>query len=791
MKLLNSRTLRAVLVVLAGMAIALVAPGAWAQETAGSAEAQEAAESAEQAQDETAAAPEKVIKEVINVTAQKRSEALEEIPMSVTVLAGDDLERQRVEDFRDLVAVVPGLSYTSSTPGVTRITLRGINTGGVASTVGVYVDDVPFGSSSGLANAAILSGDFDTFDLSRIEVLRGPQGTLYGASSLGGVLKYVPNRPNTDGFAARFQGSVESVEGGDVGYSLTGVVNIPVSERFALRASGFYRFDDGFIDSIGNNPIPSLTDPANNIVDGTLVVDGIDRLDRSGARLSALFEPSDRFSLLLTAQMQKIESEAPRIVDSDPITLAPLNARPVQSRYHAQFSNTDYEIFSATLDWDLGGATLQSVTSVSTLNQDLQTDAAIAAGLTGGLPLASVVTLFFGDPAARPLSVIFPSEVNTDRVTQELRLVSPQSEDFEWLLGVYYTDEDSSIAQQLLAVEAGTDNIAADIPALADISLVSNYEETAVFANATWHVSPRFDLSFGGRASSNDQVASQISDGILVGGLTAFEDTRSSENPFTFSLSPRFELDRRSSVYARVATGFRPGGPNVLPPGVPADVPSTYDSDRLTSYEAGFKTSSADGDVAVDLAAYYLDWEDIQLLAVVNNFGINGNGGTAVSKGVEFTVNLRPTDGLLMSLNGAYTDAYLTQDTDPVVGGLDGDPLSWVPEWSFGVQGDYAWPVRGDAVAHVGGSIGYTGDRPADFSDRAADGSIRNIDSFVTVNLSAGVDFGGWNFEVFGRNLTDEGGITSIDSGEFLPNGAIALGLIRPRSIGVSVGTGF
>jgi outer membrane receptor protein involved in Fe transport len=145
------------------------------------------------------------------VTAQKRAEALADIPMSISVLSGEALERQQADNFQDLVSMVPGLSINSSTRGVTRVSMRGINTGGVASTVGVYVNEVPFGSSSGLANAAVLSGDFDTFDMARIEVLRGPQGTLYGASSLGGVIKYVANEPSTDDFEARFQGSMEDV----------------------------------------------------------------------------------------------------------------------------------------------------------------------------------------------------------------------------------------------------------------------------------------------------------------------------------------------------------------------------------------------------------------------------------------------------------------------------------------------------------------------------------------------------------------------------------------------------
>lgn len=727
--------------------------------------------------------------EEIVVTAQKRTQTLAEVPMSVTVLSGSMLERQQADNFRDLVTMVPGFSINSSTRGVTRITLRGINTGGVATTVGVYVDDVPFGSSSGLANAAILSGDFDTFDLARIEVLRGPQGTLYGASSLGGVMKYVTNRPDTEEFEARGRASVEGVEGGEVGYAVTGLVNTPVSDTFAVRASGYYRFDGGFIDSIGNNPIPSLTDPTVNVVQGTRVEEDINSLDSFGGRISALYAPSDRFSLDLTAVAQNIESDSSDIVDADPATLEPVDSRPVRSRYQLDFTDIEYRVYSATLDWDVGPAGLQSVSSYSTFEQDFQLDVAANTQLAGA-PLAAVATLFFGDAATRPLSAIQPQITSTDKFTQELRLVSEQNDSLEWLVGLYYTDEDSAIdPQRILAVEAGTETIATDVPTLVEAALVSNYEEIAVFANASWHVTPRFELSFGARQSDNDQKASQTLEGALLGGSVAFDDASSSESPFTYSISPRFEISDDMSVYARVATGYRPGGPNVIPAGAPPGTPGSYDSDRLTNYELGLKADV--GRFALDVAAYYLDWEDVQLLAVVNGVGLNANGGTAESKGIEFAATVRPTDTLTLSLNGAYTDASLTEDTHPIVGGLDGDPLSFVPEWSWGLDGSYEWPVMGDSLAFVGGSVGYVGDRPADFDNRAADGSIREAEAYTLVNLRAGIDFGQWSVEFYGKNLADEDGINNITSEGVLPGGLVGLSLIRPRTYGLSVGVRF
>ncbi|HEX7087887.1 MAG TPA: TonB-dependent receptor [Vicinamibacterales bacterium] len=737
------------------------------------------------------AGPDGELEEIV-VTAQKREQALADIPMSITVLSGRSLEQQHADNFQDLVSLVPGLSISSETRGVTRLTLRGINTGGVASTVGVYVGDVPFGSSSGLANGAILSGDFDTFDLSRIEVLRGPQGTLYGASSLGGVLKYVPEPANTDALEVRFQGTVESVDNADLSVAVTGAVNLPLSDVFAVRASGFYRADEGYIDSIGNNPIPTLTDPTVNVLEGTLVEDGLNSVDTAGGRLQALFRPSDDFSVALMALMQDIDTGAPSTVDADPDTLEPLDGGLVQSRYQEESYDIAYRVYSASLDWDFGPATLQSITGYGTFEEDFQVDAAIGAGLSGGPPLASLLTLLFDDPStpeiAPLISAILPQVTSTDKWTQEFRLVSAESDTFEWLIGAYYTDEESLIDQTILAVEPGTQNPVPGLPVLAVASIESTYEEIAVFANTTWHVTDRFELSVGARQSDNEQTALQLTDGPLAG--TSEIPGSSSESPFTWSFSPRFEFDDRTSAYVRVATGFRPGGPNIVPPGAPAEVAS-YDSDELTSYEAGLKTESSNGLFALDVAAFFLDWEDIQLFALVDGFGVNANGGTAESRGLEFTASLLPADGLTLSLNGAYTDAELTEDTSDQVGGLDGDPLPFVPEWSFGLSTSYDWQLSGDAEAYVGATLGYTGGRPIAFDQRAADGSIQEADGYTTLDLRAGLRYERWSFELYGENLSDEEGITSVGTANTIATGMVDLGLIRPRTFGLSAGFEF
>ena len=706
-----------------------------------------------------------VLDEIV-VTATKRLERLIDVPQSVTVVDGAVLERQQAANFQDYLKLVPGLQLTQDTPGVGRLVLRGINTGGVASTVAVYVDETPFGSSTGLVNGAILAGDFDTYDLQRIEVLRGPQGTLYGASSLGGVLKFVTTDPQTDHFAARARVSVENVGGGDAGYSGVGMVNMPLSDTFAIRATGYYHELGGFIDSIGT----AGSDIAKNI-NGT---------HSYGGRLAALYKPTDAFSLRLTAVLQDIETKGSTTVESDPNTLKTLYSTESQSRYVPEFTDVKYRVYNATADINVGFATLTSSTSYNKFDSPFRADltfqfSPLLAGLIG------------------PNEFLLAQTTGYDKVTQELRLASPKNARFEWLVGAYYTHEKGEILQHLEAVIPGTLDPIPGLPVLGDVSLVSKYTEYAGFASGTVHFGDRFDLTLGGRYSNNDQEATQNAVGIFAGGSVSYPIAKSSEDVFTYSLAPKLKFGEHASLYARVASGFRPGGPNVLPPGAPPGTPLTYNSDSLTTYEVGFKSESSDRAYTLDVAAFHIDWKDIQLFARVNNFGINVNGAGAKSDGFEFTVAARPVTGLTLSLNGAYTNAKLKDDTDPLVGGLKGDRLSYTPKLSLGANVDYQWTVGGQATAYVGGSVRYLSEQTAsyDFVFRTANGRQREIPSYEIVDLQAGVDFGRFSVGLYLKNVTDSDGRTSAGTPGGFPNGAIGTGVIRPRTIGLTFGVGF
>ena len=270
-----------------------------------------------------------------------------------------------------------------------------------------------------------------------------------------------------------------------------------------------------------------------------------------------------------------------------------------------------------------------------------------------------------------------------------------------------------------------------------------------------------------------------------------FEDAESSESPFTWSVAPRFEINDNLSVFARVATGFRPGGPNVIPVDAPPGTPGSYDSDELTNYELGFRADSPSGRFALDVTAYFLDWEDVQLFAQMNGVGLNANGGTAESKGVEFAVT-------------AQTDRRL----DPV---LQRRVHGRIPYRGYGsARRRPRWrsaavcarvELRGRRQLRVAGDGGCAcvrrrkrgiRRRPARRLQQPRAGRQRPRSRRLhDREARAGIDFGRWSIEIYGRNLSDEEGVNNILAEGMLPNGNVGLGLIRPRTYGLSLGASF
>jgi iron complex outermembrane receptor protein len=721
----------------------------------------------------------------IVVTAQKRSQTLIDVPQSVSVVSGALLEQQSATNFSDYLKNVPSLQLVQGTPGQGRLVLRGINTGGVASTVAVYVDETPFGSSTALANGAELAGDFDTFDIARIEVLRGPQGTLYGASSLGGLLKFVTNEPTTKRIEGKALGGVEFTEGGDASYRGAGMINIPLGDTLAFRASGSYRKQGGYIDSIGTA--------------GSRIDSNFNDFQSYGGRASLLWTPDARLTVRLSAQLQNLFVDgAPSFVEADPASLKPLYGGLTQSEYVSSYSDVKYRLYNGTINYDFGGATLTSSTSYGQQSQSLRTDytANLSAPLAG--PFSDLLQSL-GAPRIPQNNAFFDQLTENRKWTQELRLASDGGKVLEWLVGGYYTHEKAQIFQHLKLVEPGTLTPIAYPLELAKYDLSSRYEEFAGFANATLHLAGWFDIDLGGRYSHNSQNADQTTSGFFLAGSPTLSGLKSSDNVFTYSVAPKIKFGTRASLYARVSKGYRPGGPNVIPPGAPAGTPVTFEPDTVTSYELGFKADSADKRLSIEASVYHIDWNNVQLFAMVNGFGVNANGKGAKVDGAEIAATLRPTDGLVTSINFAINDAKLSGDTDPlVVGAVKGDRLPFTPKYSVGVNADYEWALGGDVTASIGGSIRSLSRQSGSYDPAylALYGHFPRVPAYEVVDLRAGLSFGRYSLNAYVKNLTDAAGITAtqaLTANGFSrnPNGAIGTGVIRPRTIGVSATVAF
>lgn len=701
----------------------------------------------------------------IVVTAEKREEVLQNVPMSVTALGGESLDKLQDRDFSEYAAMVPGLSLVSSQPGLTRLTLRGQNAGGVGSTVAVYLDESPFGSSSALLNGSILSGDFDTWDLQRIEVLRGPQGTLYGANSEGGLLKFVTTPPELGKFSGAAEVTGESVDHGGNGGDVRALLNLPLGDKMAFRISGFDQDVPGYI----NDPSRGRSD----LNDG----------HKEGGRASLLAVPTDDLTIRLTASSQQSKYDGTPAIDVDPVTLKPLHGDLTQERNVSEPSSFKYENYNATINWNAGPFSILSTTSYGILNSDTFSDASNQL-LAPGLTVEDLLGLAVGPNLGASLDDL----VDMKKFTQEIRLSSPSSARLEWQVGGYYTRETGALNEHLDAIDI-PGGAPAGLPSLEIPIIASTYKEWAGFGNVTYHFNPQFDIQAGGRYSSNKQTDAESATGLLVPTPQIF-NADSSGNVFTYSVAPRWHVDANTMVYARLATGYRPGGPNALPPLAPPAVAREYGADKTTNIELGIRSTQLEGLLSIDVAAFHVDWKDIQLVEAIGGFNFNGNGGTARSQGLEWDLGYIPVHGLTFNWTGAYTDAKLTSDA-PGVGGVSGNPLPYAPKWGTSLDGEYDWAAFSNYKAFVGATWSYVGTRSTDFGSSAAATPVQvDLDSYNTFAVRVGVDNDHYRVTLYGKNLGDSRGITSyVSSGA--PGLAGDITVIQPRTVGVTLSAKF
>jgi iron complex outermembrane receptor protein len=721
--------------------------------------------------------------ETVIVTATKREEQLKDVPMGITALTGADLQRLQESQFTDFASQVPGLSLQALNPAETRLVLRGMNVGSSGATVATVVDDMPFSMSGAQANGAFFGADVDTFDLNRVEVLKGPQGTLYGATAEGGIIKYVTNAPDPTKFEAQGVLGGQTVSGGQTQGEIKGMINLPFwDNKAALRLTGMTEGVPGYIDS----PVFGTSD--------------INHGDKYSLRGSLLVRPVDDLTARFTIQDQQVKMRNTNQVDVVGAAADPANPPANQfQRIDGYSSNAAFpeaqtvhlRYYSLNLQYDMHFATLTNLTSYGTINNFLYqnlTDINLVPGTTYGEYLGGAV---YG----RPIAVDEAQTMFVHKLNEELRLASDPGtkiagHDFDWLVGFFFTRETTVLTQPV----EGRDLTTFDVlqPPLGGANIPADYKEKAGFLDMTFHFNQAFDIEGGLRYSHTDQESQvQLSCCVLYGPATTYPYENTSEHSTTWSVAPRWHLDENNMLYARWSTGYRPGGPNLPTPTLPN--PPGFEPDSTRNYEVGFKSDLLDHKLSLDVSLYDIDWTNVQIVSYVNTpagpVGINGNSGSARNYGVEWDFAWHPIGGLKLELLGSWINAKITKDA-PGLGALNGDKLPYVPNVVATVNADYTWHLVSDYSMFAGGSWSYTGTRYTDFSVSSALAGHVKLPSYDALKAYVGIDNGRLNAQLYGANLTNSLGILTYQN----YGGANQTGqatFITPRTIGLELGVKF
>ena len=699
----------------------------------------------------------------IVVTASKRNESIRNVGGAVSAVTGEQLENLNAKSLADYAAYVPGLTLQpSGRPGETVVTIRGITALSVGAATGTYIDDVPYGSANNYSGGAGLTPDLDPSDLQRVEVLKGPQGTLYGASSLGGLVKYVTRDPDLNKTELRSAADFGVIAHGGTSYEGRLAGNVPlIDDTLGLRVSGYYRDDAGYVDDLG--------------------VGGSDTNHTKvyGLRAALLFRPVAALTVKLSALFQNIESDGVGAVDVSRTTLQPLYGDLTQRRKIGESDAVKNRLYSASLDYDLGGVTLTSATGYAQVRSNPHTDYSDYLRSSVGASATQTVQALAG--------------MRTNKFTQELRLASAASGNFEWIIGGFYQHESSNTDQNYKVYNADGTPATGTLAVPYQNNYFTKLNEYAGFGNITYYLAPSFDITVGYRLSHNDQDITRQRSGTIgnPASPTTFRvrSQSSKETVSTYLATARWRVSPDALIYARAASGYRPGGPRDIAPGAvaPADFKYSFDADTVWNYEIGTKAKWLDGRLTTDISAFLIDWKDIQALMPVGAFRVFGNAGKAQIKGVEFNGKLTPVTGLNIGGNVTYTDAKL-QQSSTTFSAVKGDALPYTARWTSAATLDYQAPVSADWTGFINGAWRYTSSRVTDFSLVTTKVTLPAY-SLFDAQIGA-FDGNGLRLTVFVKNIADKRAYTAAYSNlsTALP---LSLAVVQPRTIGMSLTKAF
>ena len=756
--------------------------------------------------------------EEIVVTATKRAESVQEVPMAISVLGEQQLEDLNITDLEDYIQMLPNMSYVSLGPGSGNVYIRGISSGGESGiganpSVAIYLDEQPVTAVGSYLNPHI-------YDISRIEVLAGPQGTTFGANAQSGAMRIITNQPDPNGFAASFSVDGNLPKSGDFGYLLEGMVNFPLGDRAALRLVGFVKEDGGYIDNIygehtfsNANIRAGLTDPALIAIaadqtydNAAIVEENFNTATTVGGRAALRVDLTDSWTVTAGLMFQNLETEG--VWDHDP-TLGDL----VVSRLLPDFSTDDWTQVSLKVEGEIAGGTLTA--TFADLNRDqysqvdysLYNDYYISYGFVQ--PYYSCYVSYFG-ACGDPRGTI-TSDGGWDSTNYEIRYASDPEKRFRWLVGAFYSEVENR--------NDGDWHVygLADIPGTfveePDIYWTTNFrrpsEETAYFAELTFDFTDQLSASVSGRSFDYEAELDGFSGTIWwpCGGFAPghpsnnygeggcserFRTTEGGDEVYRVSVD--YHVNDDMMLYTTWGEGYRPGSLNRfcetrVPEGLPGQgdpiIGCAFDSDFLTSTEIGFKSTLMDGRMRVNLAAFWQEWEDFQFSRLdtsVSPITLTYNVGNAESNGVEGDFTALLADN--WTLNGAFSWIYKSELTSDysrngvTVDAPAGTPLPRIPEWKWNLSTRYSW--NNDWYAQ--GAFVYTGDSYNTLFDGGTIANARRTqEAYQVLNVGVGLDKEDWSAELYVRNLADERGTVWINAVTFDPRVMIN----RPRTIGL------
>lgn len=720
-----------------------------------------------------------VLEEIV-VTATKRGDSnLQEIPMSISVASEELIANTGMVGMDDYLRSTPSTNFLDRGAGRNGIIIRGVTASPQTdATVGVYIGETPL---TGLGSASPGSGgnpDLKFVDMQRVEVLRGPQGTLYGDGSIAGTVRAIPNEPDLNIYSGEIAGNYSSTAdtGGD-NTMLRGVVNLPlVADTLAVRIVGYDFDNSGYFESVsGSNPDKQAWAQAFGGV--ATDKDDVGGDGYTGGRISALWQATENFDVSLSFITQEIEQSG---IPESFMNLGGTRRAPFQRLDGSDEALAiDFDVTNLEMNWDLGSFILTSSTSQAETETLQDRD----------------IGLFFGpliDPSIGDMPLFLRDSGGVESFSQELRLNTNLDGPWQLLLGGFYQDVEY-IAGQNLTFDGDP---ALDLFGgllLFDSMLKEDLEQLSFFGEVTFDLTDQLTAVAGVRRYDYEQTSADSADGLFNGGPST-SSLDADDSGQTYKLGLTYIPNESATYYATFAQGFRLGGPQ---PEVPASLcdldgdglidglgvaaPSQIDSDELDSFEIGAKFTLAEGRATFNIAAYQIEWQGIPVARTADcGFGVTLNAGEAESMGIEAEGQWLLSDMWSLNYGASYVQSELTSDAAGL--GLSGDRLPGAPEFqaSLGAQADFSLAGR---QMFARADIAHTGEY---FNNLQEQGP--NAGDFTTVNLRLGADISEHiSVDVFANNLTNEQGLTWIETeiGDGRAN------FIRPRTVGVQFRANF